>query len=620
MNRLAVLVLAAVILAPAAHPGDAQLWRIGVADDSSQEFTDYQTADPELVTIPAGTSQLPGSGISKGLRASSNPSCEIRFTLATLPAFGAQFSFKLLNAEKSGAQLAVFANDAMAGLIQLWGTNGSKSPYAWKRTYRLYIPRNLLHTGLNVLRLRSLRPLWSDASVDKHLWWEWDYLQLDALAAAAREPIHGSITYLGTTMKNSANGFAVDDDTLHIAPIAFSWMGIAYSGNTIRADFWYDVAKLQPRRAEYLTLLRDLNLSVDVDFISGSHFKLDADGHVPQRVSDDLKRFFETHGALFQYYELGNEPCMFGGDYQATLALARLVDALKPAHVKLTACGWAYGGGKGTPKNWDADVDNRRAVEDLCQATDGHSYGYSYADDRGGSFIENLSTCRGVADGWPKEYINTETGTNNWHSEENGTHFASTQPKAQAFDRIMRAHVAVVDRTMQHAAIFDDFGLFAAPNWQDLGALTALAGADGPTGDTRLKTFRRLALAYATHGTPLAYTFPDPSQIKDRLIYVRAVDTSGLAALPGSGATSNRLLLNLVNFDHVPQHVTVVVTLPAKGTYSGMRIGAGATWAEAHRQVELAADPAVTLDEQLGAGEAIQFILTPPGAATPRSP
>jgi hypothetical protein len=620
MIRLLALLLAAAILAPTARSDDALLWRIGAADDSSKEFADYQSADPELVTIPAGTTQLPGSGISKGLRASSNPACEIRFTLTELPAFGAQFSFKLLNAEKSGAQLAVFANDTMAGLIQLWGTSGSKSPYAWKRTYRLYIPRNLLHAGANVLRLRSLRPLWSDASVDKHLWWEWDYLQLDALAEAAREPIHGSIAYLGTTMKNSANGFAVDDDTLHIAPIAFSWMGIAYSGNTIRADFWYDVGRLQPRRLEYLTLLRDLNLSVDVDFISGGHFKLDADGKMPQRTSDDLKHFFEAYGSLIQYYEIGNEPCMFGGDYQATLVLARQVNALKPAHVKTTACGWAYGGGKGTPKNWDADAGNRRAVEDLCQATDGHSYGYSYADDRGGSFIENLNTYRGVADGWPKEYVNTETGTNNWHSEENGPHFASTQPKAQAFDRIMRAHVAVVDRTMQHAAIFDDFGLFAAPNWQDLSTLTALAGADGPTSDTRLKTFRRLALAYATHGTPLLYAFTDANPSKDRLVYVRAVDTAGLAALPGSGAKSNRLLLNVVNFDHAPQHVTVVVTLPVKGAYAGERIGAGATWAEAHHAVSLAADPTVTLDEQLGAGEGVQYILTPPGTGTPRSP
>lgn len=619
MKPLSVLALAALLLAPTAHAGDVPLWRIGVPDDSSREFADYQHADPEVVSIPAGTAQLPGSGISKGLRAASNPALELRFTLEHVPAHGAQFSFKLLNAEKCGAQMAVFANSALAGVIQLWGTAGSRSLYAWKRTYRLYLPRELLHTGENVLRLRALRPLWSDASVDPRLWWEWDYLELDALAEAAREPLHGALAYLGTTMKNSANGFAVDDDTLRIAPLAFRWMGIAYSGNTIRADFWYDVARLQPRRLEYLTLLRTLNLSVDVDFISGSHFKLEGDGRVPARVSADLKRFFADYGALVQYYEIGNEPCMFGGDLQATVALAREVNALKPAHVKTTACGWAYGGGKGTPKNWDADADNRRQVEDLCQATDGHSYGYSYGDDRGGSFIENLATFRGVSDGWPKEYVNTETGTNNWHSEENGPHLASSQPKAQAFDRILRAHLAVVDRTMQHAAIFDDFGLFAAPDWHDLEHLAALPGADSADSDTRLKTFRRLALAYATHGTPLPYSFPEQDRLHDRLVYVRAVDTAGLDPLPGSGARADRLLLNLVNFDRAPQHVTVVVTLPARGSYAGERIGAGATWDMAHRAVALKADPTVTLDEELGGGEAVQYILAPPATA-PRTP
>jgi hypothetical protein len=614
MPRIALSLVALVLIPVACAGADTLLWRIGVPDDSAAEFADFQRADPETVTVPPGTVQVAGTGISKGLRATANPAFEVRFTLARVPAHGALLSFKLLNAEKSGAQMAVFANRTMAGLVQLWGTAGSRSPYAWKRTYRLYIPKELLAAGANVVRLRAIRPMWSDASVDPHLWWEWDHLQLEALAEPAREPIHGAVAYLGTTMKHSSHDFLVDQDTLRIAPIAFTWMGIAYSGNTIRADFWYDVAGVQPKRLEYLQLLRDLNLTVDVDHISGSHYKLDADGRMPKRVRDDLERFFATYGGLFQYYEIGNEPCMFGGSYDATLEVARQVDALKPAHVKTTACGWAYGGGKGEPKNWDADPDRRRAVEELCQATDGHSYGYSYADDRGGSFIENLATCRGVSDGWPKEYVNTETGTNDWHSEENGPHFASTQPKAQAFDRILRAHLAVVDRTMQHAAIFDDFGLFAAPDWKDLSTLTAFPGGDKPNGDTRLKTYRRLALAYATHGAPLAYAYDDRAALDGRLVYVRAVDTAALAPLPGSGGRSDRVLVNLVNFENSPQRIRVRVTMPAAGTYAGERIGAGSTWAVAHSAVTLAASPAIAFDEQLGPGESVQFVLKPPAA------
>jgi len=127
----------------------------------------------------------------------------------------------------------------------------------------------------------------------------------------------------------------------------------------------------------------------------------------------------------------------------------------------------------------------------------------------------------GVQDGWPVEFINTETGTNDWHSEkaENaGPNYASTQPQAQAFDRIMRAHLAVVDRTMQHAAIFDDFGLFKAPvKWTEPETLSAFPGFKGQ--DTRLKTFRRLALAYATHGAPLPYTVCNNSELAGKLVY-----------------------------------------------------------------------------------------------------
>src|SRR5258708_4818958 len=177
--RRTVLVLASLVLIPHAFGGDALLWRIGVADDSAAEFADFARADPETVSVPAGATQVAGAGISKGLRASSNPALEIHFTLDRLPANGALFSFKLLSAEKSGAQMAVFANRSLAGLVQLWGTKGSRSPYAWKRTYRLYIPKELLAAGDNVLRLRAVRPLWIDASVDAHLWWEADHLQLE---------------------------------------------------------------------------------------------------------------------------------------------------------------------------------------------------------------------------------------------------------------------------------------------------------------------------------------------------------------------------------------------------------------------------------------------------------
>jgi hypothetical protein len=611
------------VCAPAQAQSPQLLWQAGKQDDSSAEFGDYRATPVEqLIADARGQVTETGGPISKGLKADRNPAMEVSYDLPAVPPNGVLFSFKLLNAPKSGAQLAVFSNHLMAGLVQLWGTAGTNSPYKWMKSYQVYIPKEMLLAGRNVLRLEARLPMWSepgDAKVKAETWWEWDCFKLEALASPAREPVHGTVSYLGTTLKHSADDFLVDDDVVRLAPAELQWLGIAYSGNSIRCDFWFDVAHLQPRRLEYLKLLRDMNMSAVVDNVGPGHFRNGPDGRMPDKVKSDLDKFFSEYGSLFQYYELGNEPCMFGGGYAEAMELARYIDLIKPPTVKLAACGWAYGGGKGTPVNWDANVSLRQNVEALCQATNGHSYGYSYADNRGGSFVENLATFGGVEDGWPVDSMTTETGTNNWHSEENGTRFRSSQPNAQAFDRIMRAHLAVVERTMQHAAIFDDFGLFQAPsNWADPATLRAYPGLNGQ--DTRLKTYRRLALAYATHGAPLGYEYLNPAEVADKPVYFRAVDTAALPALPGSGGTSNKILLNFINFDPSPHRMSVRVTLPQPGEYAGDRFGAGDTYAAAHSAVTLHAAPAVELTESLGGGESVQYILTPPGAAVPYPP
>ena len=581
------------------------LWRFGTADDSSREFGGYPNAPVTHVTAAVTKAK----NVPRGLKADADPALEIAYLLKAAPKNGAEFSFKLLDAPASGAEMAVFSNGLMAGLIQLWGTSGTNSPYKWKKTYRLYIPKEMLRPGRNILRLEATRPLWSPPSVGDRFWCEWDSLNLTALSRPATEPVQGAVAYLGTTLKNGE--FFVNDDTLRLARTALPWLGIAYSGNTIRADFWVDVASEQPRRLEYLKLLRDYNMTVVVDYLSGSHFHNDPEGNLPAQTRAALDDFLQRYGGLFQFYETGNEPCMFGGGFAETLTLARYLDRVKPASVQLVAPGWAYGGGKGTPVNWDGDPALRRQVEALCQVTNGHSYGYSYADNRGGSFVENLNTFGGVEDGWPRPYLNTETGTNDWHSEDNGPHLASTQPHAQAFDRILRAHLAVVDRTMQHAAIFDQFGLFQMPaSFADLSSLTAAPAPGGE--DTRLQTFRRLALAYATHGAPLPFTFLNRPEAAGRHVLFRAVNTASLAPLPGSGGVSNKILLNFVSFENTPQRLRVRVTLPRSGRYSGDRFGPGLTYAAAHSRVSLSASPALDLDVTLPPREAVQYILTPP--------
>jgi hypothetical protein len=252
-------------------------------------------------------------------------------------------------------------------------------------------------------------------------------------------------------------------------------------------------------------------------------------------------------------------------------------------------------------------------VETLCDAINGHSYGYSYNDNRGGSFISELEDCGEVGDGWPKEFLTSETGGNNWHSEENGARQASTQPHIQSFDRILRAHLAVVDRTMQHAVIFADFGLFAAPaSWTDLDQLAVMPAPDGAGKDTRVKTYRRLALAYATHGAPLPYHVVNQAGLAYKMVYFRAVDTSTLPPQAGSGAKSDKILLNFVNFENAPETIDVRVRLPHGGAFPAERIGPGDTWGEAHSAVTLSADPELEVKEALGPGDSVQYILSPP--------
>ena len=340
---------------------------------------------------------------------------------------------------------------------------------------------------------------------------------------------------------------------------------------------------------------------------------------MPQKMKDALKDFFTTEGKYFQYYELGNEPCLCGspgGGIAEYLALAKEVNAIKPPWVKTVAPGWAYGGGlKVTPFNWDAFVDERRQVEKLCDCINGHSYGYSYADNQGGSFLEELEDFGEVEDGWPKEFLVSETGGNHSHTDsapKNGTGQASTQPHSQAFDRILRAHLAVVDRTMQHAAIFSDFGLFQHPaNFDDLSTFAPIPPMDGPGTDSRVKTYRRLALTYVTHGTPLTYTVVNRGDLQYKMVYFRAVDTSTLAPQAGSGATSNKLLLSFVNFETAPETLDVRVILPKAATYQAERIGPGETWGAADSTLTVTGHPDVELKEALGPGEAVEYILSP---------
>jgi hypothetical protein len=435
-------------------------------------------------------------------------------------------------------------------------------------TYEVYVPPEFLRAGTNTLELRAPRELYTDEAVDPAIYWEWETLALESLSDRLDEPIHGRHVRMGTTFDSGGTtGAGRDPEAVidHLEPL-IEWLGIAYSGNTLRmGEFGF------PRA--YLETLRELNTSV-------------CTLHVPNYTGSDPEELED----------------------------GELRDEHAP-HLKIVAPGWFYTGYDDYPTGWAADPEQRRRVERHCDLTNGHAYGLEYCDGRGANLVENVLTFQGTGDrGLPKPMMATEMGTNDWHTDHDA--FASTQPHASIFDRICRAHVGFADQFMQHAAFFEDgFGLFEAPETftgpdaPPPEETTVYPGVDGE--DPRVKTYRRLALAYATHGAPLPYSYDNRAEVEGRRVYVRAVDTSTLADLP-TGGQSETVLVNLVNFEAEPAEVDVTVTMPETKTYEGKRYGevrTGTTYADAHTAVSVESDPTIGLSADLGPGQAVQYVL-----------
>lgn len=611
------------------------LWQLGNEDGSAKEFSDSASAaSVSLTGGPAGT-EVSGE-IPSGLNAATRPVLEINYNLKQLPANGVLFRVKILDAYKSAPQLAVFSNRQLAGLIQIEGSSGTGSPYAFNKTYELYIPKEQLKAGNNQLKLEAKRSLYGSAAEDAFTWWTWDDLSLEALAAPATEPIHGSYVLTGTNLSNYE--FYYDDGAVRYLPYALKWLGLAYSGNIMRVSCASNISDSCSDIGDYYKVLQKYNTQAVALYLYTGNIKLAKDGSLPADAEQKLADYFHQYGSYFQYYEVDNEPGLFNRSKAVDLAVADWLNQqgkkIAP-HLKTVAPGWAYapayavkacqnqtGSSKscGTPDGWERDPKQRLELENATDLTNGHSYGSSYGDAKGGSLAENLQTFGGAEDGFAKPMLTTEFGTSDSHRDSPA--YGAVESQSAVFDRIMRAHVGMAEMFIQHAAFYKDYSLFktgfdlSQHNPVQMEAYSFQSG-----GDTRVDIMRRLTLAYATHGKPLSFQVLNTEQTADKLVYVRAVDTSSLAPLPGSGAKSNKLLINFVNFENSVQTVRVKVTMPEKTTYEGERFGAGDTYEQARTYVTgLAASPELEFTETLQPGEAVQYILQPSSAVSPQPP
>lgn len=604
-----------------------QIWTLGKPDDSDLEFGKESTA-PISYTVSSDEQQPEAwDSIPQGLNKSLNSTFSIHYSLAEIPQYGVHFRVKVLDAHKSVPQMAVFSNSMLSGIIQIAGVGGTTSTYEYKKLYELYIPKEQLQLGTNVLKLSAEGCMSCRADENKFLWWKWDYLSLDALAAPAEEPIHGRYVESGTKVSNLS--FYYDQGAVKHLPYVLKWLGIAYSGNVMRVDCATDVKDGCSSIKPYYETLRDYNTQAVALHLHTGNIKLKDDGTLPADAENKLSDYVKQYGSMFQYYEIDNEPGLFNRSKSVNLAIAKWLKTNLPTlapHVKTVAPGWAYAPeyslrtcrnqttsgvfSCGDPDGWEGDPNQRMELEEMTDLTNGHAYGTSYVNNKDGSFVENMRTFGGAEDGLQKLMLNTEYGTSDSHLDP--TEYGAAEPHAAVFDRILRAHIGYADMFMQHAAFYPEYALFEPGidlNTQNPAQMEI--HKNSLESDTRVSVMRRLNLAYATHGKPLVYEVANKPELSDKLVYFRGVDTSTLPALPGSGGKSNKVLLNFVNFESTPQTIEVKVTMPQSAIYEGERFGAGDKYESARSYLSgLEAAPELAFKETLGPGEAVQYILS----------
>ncbi len=605
---------------PPIVPG-AVLWRLGRDDNSSVEFTDYATTRrTDSLAVPTDWSTRTNwKIISKGLKLDRNGALKLTYNLSSIPTYGVELSFRILDAFQSTPQMAVFSNNTLAGMIQIAGLNGNGLSYKFKETYRLYIPKEFLKIGVNQLRLEADRGLFADNSGDPYHWWEWDHVTLKTLAEKAREPLHGRYIHMGNDFREDPYFDA------RSAYLLTKWSGIAYSGNWMRDGIDMNRGLDGGVRA-YLETMRQLNIIPMALPFEGSVTRSSEvlAGNITTGVRQKYREFLANYGDVLGAVETENEPGLFGSSQVGTKAIVEMAQAEKPAyapHVKVVAPGWAYWPTNGIPNGWERDPAQRRPIEEISDLTNGHSYSTSGVGGLGGSLVETLRTYDSyTGDGFPKDMVMSETGANDDAADDNryGT-FANRY--ISVFDREMRGNIGYVDHIMYHAAFspgnFTMWVSDVATGKLNPENARARPNRREPT-QPRLKTFRRLALAYATHGEPLAYLYENAAELAGKKAYFRAVNTATLGRA-STGASSDKYLMNFVNFETSTLTMRVKVAMPGGGTFTGERFGNGDVYSEAVSRVDFSSDT-LRFTETLAPGEAVQYILNRKETQAPTVP
>ncbi|WP_185154137.1 DNRLRE domain-containing protein [Fulvivirga sp. M361] len=602
------------------------IWRLGKDDQTASEFNpDYGAAvSSDSLLVPEDwATRNDWSVLRKGLKLDQNGTLVVNYSLSQVPEHGVELRLRILDAHRVIPQLNVFSNETLAGLIQIAGLEGSNVDLKFKETYRLYIPKEFLQEGENVLRLSLDNGLFATDQGDRFHRFVWDYLALEALGAPANEPIHGRYVTIGNDFR--AKSEAIKART---AFLLAKWCGITYSGNWMRVGITIEESGLEEDRRAYLEALKQMNFNVmPLLFTTNFINKQAGQGVVTTSGRKQFEKYLSNFSDLLTAIEISNEPGLFNTPQSGNLALTQLAAELLPTygpHLKIVAPGWAYWPTNGTPNGWARSPEQRRPIELLSDYTNGHSYTTSGTQGIGGSLAETLRVYDSYnGDAFPKPMVMSETGGND-NAADNDAYGTSENRFAAVFDREMRGNIGYVDDIIYHADYSPgSFALFNYPG--DINKFNPLNAIAHPNNNEpqnpRLKTYRRLALAYATHGSPLSFEYINREELAGKKGYFRAVNTAALGRLT-TGAQSDKVLLNFTNFGNEILTMSVKVVMPQGAQYVGDRFGAGRTYETSHTRVDYSTDGdnSIVLTETIGPGESVQYILNVNESQPPTAP
>lgn len=613
-----------------------EVFLIGTKNDSSMEFNQSTVWAGTTFSVPTDSSFPKGLSYSEQNNLSK---LTLYYQLSSIPANGVVLNLKSIKADYMIPQIYVHSNQRLAGIFQIFGVEGDERNLAFFDIYRITIPKELLILGTNSLQL-ELRQTYTNNPYGMFV--EWDYISMNEVTAPLATPINNKLTFMGV-QGLSCTAFAPDSLTRDEFLEYYKWLGIAYSQNSFRFPWASNILHLssQEQRIEAMEAISKMNfvgIGGDLAATIGDQQELDQhNGEISPSKKNQIDEYFATYGRYLNYWETANEP---SNNFQQVglRQIPNYVEAVakylkstnaKPNHTKILGPGyWGYAGWFGSEisninspfydptspyfnQPWEDSDQIRQNIDRHVDVVGYHHYNVELQDH----FNDVITTEGGqLSNGLPRELIVTEFGTFGGAYDFPGTGTPISNMRGALADRQHRANTALASRSMWYSVITDEhkLGLIDTESGCNSKSTAIEAKAEGPLGeetDSMLQIYRRHALAYSTHGTPLSYQYIDNNVDQD--IYVRAVDTSTLPPIEGSGGKSDKILINIVNFGKTDQTSQMKIKMPSAGIYYGQRIDDKPKLTDASKNIVLTTDEEgyITLTTETKALRGVQYIL-----------